>query len=562
MYDYYVGWAAEYPELEEEQHCLERAAKQGCHGCSRTYEGEQMSECYGDGRYGYWDIELILNPEVKDEDIVSETRACCSGCNQLYPQKCDAKYVRASQMQNGCKGMGHPGNGSWGSWPIFQRDPTEAERDFLMRAKEERPAAAQRRDEEEVAEKAEKAAKAAKAAREAAAERKRLCNAADAVASAVDEKRKGNVGLSQNYFFKALSFGASTSDSFSMGEVQQWLFYSSVHSEVSAALASDDLFAVEAGVLLAARSKYPDASTDAAHSTSMVRLISRRQPLLKRFVSDLLCAPDGGGMDPASAAVFSARLDALGVESPGDLSLLVEGDFPGFPPIRVRKVLPILLRVGERAVSTSETAYSNFMASCPVTAEITKSMWAEDLYTGTVENGLPLRGPSNVDMWSDLNPPSEVSRPEWEAVRDGLHSKGKSLGGKIGSVGSLVYRSSLALNLMQHRYKTDLFVIGGQGRLFVERAAAVLIPPAAMAAAEAEAKRAKPDHKGLQISQILKVMKDGKHAAKEVVDACYTLLNYGNRTDHDSMPDLKPDEKPLVIKNVVVVAKALLAKVS
>jgi hypothetical protein len=54
-------------------------------------------------------------------------------------------------------------------------------------------------------------------------------------------------------------------------------------------------------------------------------------------------------------------------------------------------------------------------------------------------------------MWSDSYPLAAVEPPDWESVRDGLHEKGKSLGGAKGSVGNLVYRASLALNLIQHR---------------------------------------------------------------------------------------------------------------
>jgi hypothetical protein len=181
--------------------------------------------------------------------------------------------------------------------------------------------------------------------------------------------------------------------------------------------------------------------------------------------------------------------------------------------------------MGERSTSMSEAAYSRFMTSCPVTAKVEKAVWSEDSYTGTFDNGQPLRGPSPVDMWSDPNPPPAAVAPhDWEAVRDGLHRKGKSLGGPKGSVGNLVFRASLALNLMQHRYKSDLFVVGGQGRL--------------------------------------KLMEDGHCTSKEVVAACHKLRQYGNKTDHDEEDDLTPEEKPDVIKNVFIVAKALLNKVN
>jgi hypothetical protein len=156
-------------------------------------------------------------------------------------------------------------------------------------------------------------------------------------------------------------------------------------------------------------------------------------------------------------------------------------------------------------------------------------------------------------MWSDSYPPAAVDPRDWLSVRDGLHEKGKSLGGARGSVGNLVYRASLALNLMQHRYKSDLFVVGGQGRLFVERALGVFIPATALAAETSM---------HLNIKDKIDLMEKKHYASKEVVAACHKLRLYGNRTDHDEGDDLKPEEKPDVIKNVFIVAKALLNKVT
>ena len=192
-------------------------------------------------------------------------------------------------------------------------------------------------------------------------------------------------------------------------------------------------------------------------------------------------------------------------------------------------------------------------------ADIRKRITAFVDPSATFENDQPLRGPSPVDMWSDSNPPPASVTPHgWEAVRDGLHRKGKSLGGPKGSVGNLVFRASLALNLMQHRCKSDLFVVGGQGRLFVERALGAFIPAAALSTAAASKKDS--------IAELIKLMEDEHHASKEVVVAtcvaCHKLRVYGNRTDHDHLDDLTPGEKPDVIKNVFIVAKALLNKVT
>ena len=175
-------------------------------------------------------------------------------------------------------------------------------------------------------------------------------------------------------------------------------------------------------------------------------------------------------------------------------------------------------------------------------------MWAEDSYTGTFDNGQPLRGPSPVDMWSDPNPPAAVSRLDWEKVRDSLHNTGKSLGGPRGSIGNLCYRASLSLNLMQHRYMSDLFVLGGQGRLLEERTLGVFLHGQDLGGRE-------------KIADKIKMMEGQNLASKQMVDACHKLRQYGNRTDHDDTDDLTPEDKPDVIKNAFIVAEALLLKV-
>ena len=98
-------------------------------------------------------------------------------------------------------------------------------------------------------------------------------------------------------------------------------------------------------------------------------------------------------------------------------------------------------------------------------------------------------------------------------MRDGLNEKCKSLGGAKASDGNLVYHDYLALNLMQHRYKSDLFVEGGQGRLFVERVLGVFIPTALADAAAAASRR------HLEIAGKIKVLDDGHYVSKEVVAA-------------------------------------------
>ena len=363
--------------------------------------------------------------------------------------------------------------------------------------------------------------------------------ATENINSAIEARRIGNANLSQDHFLRALSLGVPKSDP-RLKDITQWLFHENVRTEFSAAASSGDLFEVEAGISLALKCKYPD-------DQHLNDLIDLRKPLLQKFIFDLACAPDGGALDQPSATIFCDRIEQLGVELTRDLSLLTEGDFAGIPPIKVRRVLPLLLKMGEKVTSKSEAAYSQFMANCPVTAEVAKPVWADDSYTGTFDNGQPLRGPSLVDMWSDPNPP-QVSRLDWEMVRDGLHNTGKSLGGPRGSIGNRVYRASLALNLMHHRYKSDLFVLGGQGRLLVERTLGVFLHGKDLGSRDS-------------IFEKIMMMEEQNLASKEMVEACHKLRLYGNRTDHDEADDLTPEDKPDVIKNALIVAQALLLKV-
>jgi hypothetical protein len=381
--------------------------------------------------------------------------------------------------------------------------------------------------------------------REAEAEAKRKLDAqlaSEATHDAIQEWQRGNVKLSQDHFLRALSHGASKSDPL-LSDLTQRLFHKNVCSEVSAAVSSGNLFEVEAGISIALKCKYPDGQ----HLNSLINL---RKPLLQKLFFELACAGDGGALDQPSATIFWDRIEQLGVESTQDLSLLTEADFAGIPPIRVRRVFPLLLKMGKKAKLKSEAAFAQFMAECPVTADMEKEVWAEDSYTGTFDNGQPLRGPSPVDMWSDPNLPT-VSQLDWEMVRDRLHRMGKSLGGPKGSVGNLIFLASLALNLMQHHYKSNLFVLGGQGRLLVKRAVSVFI----------HGQTGITDKMDRIIDKI-KVMENKNLASREVVEACDQLRQYGNRTDHDELPDLTPEEKPKVIKNAFIVAKALLGKVT
>jgi hypothetical protein len=190
--------------------------------------------------------------------------------------------------------------------------------------------------------------------------------ATKAAGDAIQERERGDSKLSQEHFLKALKYGASKSDL--LIDLRQWLFHENVRSEVSAAAGSGDLFKVETGISLAVNCKYPD-------SPHLDSLIALRKPLLQRSVLDLVSARDGGALDQHSSTIFLDRIEQLGVESTGDLSLLTEGDFVGIPPIRVRRVLPLLLKMGESTASKSKIAYSRFMTVCPVTTEVVERAW-------------------------------------------------------------------------------------------------------------------------------------------------------------------------------------------
>jgi hypothetical protein len=175
-------------------------------------------------------------------------------------------------------------------------------------------------------------------------------------------------------------------------------------------------------------------------------------------------------------------------------------------------------------------------------------------YVGGGYHGGPRKGPATEDMWSDPYPPTGVYQNDWTAVKDGLFNKGnflKSLRGHDNDdarhVGEKAYRASLALNLMQQNYQTSLFMVGGQGRLLLERALGAFTH---QHCAEDDT----PNNK-------INLMQRKKLASPEFVAACHKLRVYGNRTDHDHLQDLRPQEKPDVIKNAFIVAQALLLKV-
>jgi hypothetical protein len=109
---------------------------------------------------------------------------------------------------------------------------------------------------------------------------------------AIEARQIGDANLSQDHFLRALSHGASKSDP-RLKDLTQWLFHEKVRSEVSAAASSGDLFEVEAGISNELKCKYPD------DDQRLNRLIDLRKPLLQKFIFDLACTPDGGGIGPA-----------------------------------------------------------------------------------------------------------------------------------------------------------------------------------------------------------------------------------------------------------------------
>ena len=88
-----------------------------------------------------------------------------------------------------------------------------------------------------------------------------------------------------------------------------------------------------------------------------------------------------------------------------------------------------------------------------------------------------LKGTSEVNMHADANPPTRFTMKQWSKVRDKLQAQGfvmingvqaRNLANRL-HTNHMAYRLSLGMNMMQEFYSQSLFVVGGIGRLTVER---------------------------------------------------------------------------------------------
>ena len=297
------------------------------------------------------------------------------------------------------------------------------------------------------------------------------------------------------------------------------------------------------------------------HKQALTSFKAHHKILVTSTLNSLLVSSTGGDLEDDEDLVedFKTRLTSYSVRKLAGCTDMLETDFAGLPPGDVRRVLKCFHNIGKEAVAKALAAVTHFEAESTVSISRVREAWEDDdvLITGTFDEGKPLSGPSPVNMWSDPNPPSSVTSEEWESTRNALYAKGKegSDPSAKGSAENLTYRAALSLNLMQHRYKTDLFVVGGQGRLLVERALGILVPKSVFDAAQEVSGK-----EYFTTADKLKVYGKQSGSNKDVKDAMYELNTFGNRTDHDEMPDLKPEEKPDVIKYALIVAKAVLAK--
>jgi surface protein len=295
------------------------------------------------------------------------------------------------------------------------------------------------------------------------------------------------------------------------------------------------------------------------HKSLLSDLKKHHKGLVKAELRKLLVSPTAGDLEDEEVVclVFEQKLTAYPVRKLASCIGMIEADFAGLPPGDVRCVLKCLKSLGAEAAARSEAAVAEFATEMTVSAVRVRN---EDAHvTGAFENGMPLTVPSPVDMWSDAYPPPpSVSKQQWHLTRDKLYAKGKAGGqSKKGSEQNLTYRISLSLNLMQHRYKTDLFALGGQGRLLAVRALGVLVPKSAF---DQELAALEKERRSLELSEKIGIYSAlGGDVA--VVAAMHALRKHGNRTFHDETNDLEPKDKPAIIESALIVAQAVLAKV-
>ena len=159
----------------------------------------------------------------------------------------------------------------------------------------------------------------------------------------------------------------------------------------------------------------------------------------------------------------------------------------------------------------------------------------------------PLMQPSVVDMHADNHPPTEFTRQQWAAVRDALHDFGKPFKADQDDPRIAFFRASLAMNLAQQNYRHQLSTVGHQGaRLFPERACFAFL-----------GRRPQKKEDGKEESLYDRIQQLGDAGFGALIGDMHTLRKFGNRVDHDDLPDLRPDEKPELVHCVYRIAVAM-----
>ena len=159
--------------------------------------------------------------------------------------------------------------------------------------------------------------------------------------------------------------------------------------------------------------------------------------------------------------------------------------------------------------------------------------------------------PSNRHFEHDADPPN-TSTEKYVELKGRLFAFGDHMvqgapakkAANRGSQQQAAYRMALSMNQIQDRYHDSLFVVGGQGRLFAERALDAIF--------------------GIQSSNDKTLCAKIQRARTErrintpTNDALHKLRELGNKTAHNKTVGFCVADKPAVVDNVCLVAAAVL----
>ena len=168
-----------------------------------------------------------------------------------------------------------------------------------------------------------------------------------------------------------------------------------------------------------------------------------------------------------------------------------------------------------------------------------------------------LRGASIVDMSTDVhNPPTQFNFPQWCEARDRLRALGANA--PQGSALSNLWRTAQAMNVAQENYGNAMSVVAHQcGRLFTERAVwALLGTPPESASDNLNGRIGQLSMKRGNWPEYVRVAPT-KQQLRGLCVHLHALRGFGNRVDHESLPDVRPEEKPEIVHRVYAVAQFL-----